>query len=862
MPPLPRRSLTLRALCALALIGLYACSRQSPARPVYPQPTEDWLDEEAEERQTPLRKAWFEHRHQAAPGVDWRELERQNGEAQVEKRNRLATGLSTASPWFERGSDNQAGRVHVAVPSPDGTSLYVGTALGGLWRGSYGGAGWTPLGDNLPGGVHQLAVLPGAAPGAPDVLLAANGSGSVHVTHDLGATWQVPSGLTVQNGLRRVLSSSDGSQTVFVLRRRNGNWRLMRSTDALASFQSVLDFGTFPGDAWIRRDGGVDLYAMTSGGVQRSSDLGTSWTSLGPAPTSGSQAELTGSEAGAPRLWSVITSGSQKKLYRSNDAGASWTFLSNLSDYWDRLAGSIVSPDTLLYGGVEAHRSNDGGSSFSVINTWGAYYGSPATKLHADIQGIDVFPDANTLSGENWYIATDGGLYRSFDLLGSVINLSLSGLRISQYYSTHTSSAVPDHVVAGAQDQGYQRASTAPVAPETVLDFAQLISGDYGHLTSGDGDHDFLFCDYPGFVLIQIGENNPSLATEDFPPGEDHAWIPPLTAASLDPRDFFLCASHLYRYDKSAGNNWNFSQWSAFDFGVSPGEYLGALAFSPLDPQRAYAVTDRGRLYHSGDRGVSWTASTSSAPGGQYFYGTALLASSLDVNTVYVGGSGYSGPAVLRSTDGGLSFQAWSDGLPPTLVYCLGEAPDGSGSIFCGTETAAYRRDPGSATWTDITSNQAPITTYWSVEALSHENTMRFGTYGRGIWDYRIDPQATASVRNGSGLNPLCLASVSPPVLGGTWAMRVDASVLPTATSAFLVVRTSPASGPVLPYGELLVTGPKLLSLARPVVAGQVDFALPVPSSTHLVGLQASAQALLQGGAAWLCNALDVALGY
>ena len=33
--------------------------------------------------------------------------------------------------------------------------------------------------------------------------------------------------------------------------------------------------------------------------------------------------------------------------------------------------------------------------------------------------------------------------------------------------------------------------------------------------------------------------------------------------------------------------------------------------------------------------------------------------------------------------------------------------------------------------------NQAPLTLYWSVEAVGTDR-MRFGTYGRGIWDYGV----------------------------------------------------------------------------------------------------------------------------
>ncbi len=860
------RSTSIRPLAVLGSFLLAACSRTETSSatelaPRLPRPTEHWLDEEAEEFQKERRKAWFEERHKAPPEVDWRAVERANGEAQVEKRNRLAQASQVASHWVERGSENQAGRVHLAAVSSDRQSLYAGTSLGGLWKGTRNGTGWAPLGDNLYGGAHGLAVVSGANPGDPDLILVATDGGLVHVTRDQGLTWEIPSGLGgAVSEVRRVLVSSEGSETVFVVRKRSGTTKLARSTDGLATFQEVYSFGGFGGDVWARRDGSADLYLLDNAGLFRSTDLGSTWTSVGPAPVNGSRGELTGSEAGAPRLWAVIAAGGQEKLYRSDDAGASWTFLTNISDYWGSLQASISASDLFAYGGVEVHVTFDGGGSFSVVNPWGAYYSDPVHKLHADVPGIDVVPDGAL--GETWYISTDGGLFRSRDLLASVENLSLSGLRISQYYTTHTSSANPLHVVAGAQDQGYQRASAAPPPTGTVLAFAQLISGDYGHLTSGDGDHDFLFSVYPGFVLIQVGESSPSLYFEDFPAGETQAWMPPLVADPLDARHFFLCASHIYRYQKGAGNDWSASLWSSFDFGSTPGEYVSALVFSPLDATRAYAATNAGRLFRSSDRGLTWTQSSSLGPTGQYFYGTALLASAGDVDTVWVGGSGYGGPAVFQSSDGGVSFQSFSSGIPATLVYCLGQAPDGSGALFCGTETAAYRRDASATAWTDITGNQAPVTIYWSVEGLPDENTMRFGTYGRGIWDYQIDLQARAVLRNGSGLNPLCLASVTPPLLGGTWSVTVDSSFQPGTTRSYLVLRDAPASGPVLAIGEILVGGVRLLTASKRASGGPDLFSFPIPSDPALAGIRGSCQGLLFGSTLKLCNALDVVIGY
>ena len=61
-----------------------------------------------------------------------------------------------------------------------------------------------------------------------------------------------------------------------------------------------------------------------------------------------------------------------------------------------------------------------------------------------------------------------------------------------------------------------------------MLNFAQPISGDYAHLVSGDGDHDYVYSVYPGFVLIDRVEGSAAIDTASFPSGESYAWLPPL----------------------------------------------------------------------------------------------------------------------------------------------------------------------------------------------------------------------------------------------------------------------------------------------------------------------------------------------
>ncbi|MFT7521354.1 MAG: photosystem II stability/assembly factor-like uncharacterized protein, partial [Kiritimatiellia bacterium] len=464
--------------------------------------------------------------------------------------------------------------------------------------------------------------------------------------------------------------------------------------------------------------------------------------------------ELVGSEDGAPRLWSISVRNSKKWLLRSNDAGKTWIQLREATDKWNgTLAASIVDQDVFAWGGVELWRTFDGGRLFTRMNKWGAYYGDPASQLHADLPGLDVLPDGD---GEIWYISTDGGLYSSTDSLRSVRSQSLDGLRVSQYYGTLTSSADTSHVAAGAQDQGYQTTTrvlnrndveirAAVQQTQDILAFNQSISGDYAHLTSSDGTHEVVYSVYPGFIHVDYGgEDAYKFKRVNYPPGfAKHAWLPPVVADPQHANVVFLCGEKLWRYVRN-DDGWEPELWSEQNFRTQNDEYISGMVFSPVDDDRAYIATNKGGLYYSVDRGKTWTLGQGGAPSPQYFYGAAIAASPDDADTVYVGGSGYGeNSGVVRSVDGGKTWSPWADGLPPTLVYTLTVTDDGRGEVFAGTETAAYRRLAGADGWQDITSNEAPVTTYWSSELIAGEDTVRFGTYGRGIWDYQLDPDGT-----------------------------------------------------------------------------------------------------------------------
>jgi len=124
-------------------------------------------------------------------------------------------------------------------------------------------------------------------------------------------------------------------------------------------------------------------------------------------------------------------------------------------------------------------------------------------------------------------------------------------------------------------------------------------------------------------------------------------------------------------------------------------------------------------------------------------------------------------------------------------------------------------------------------------------------------------PQARAVERNGTGVNPSFLTSVTPPRLGTDWHARIDSSFLPGAGLSVITIRTVALDpGILLPQGELLVDGHELFQALVPSSGGPDDLFVPIPSLAALVGRVVHAQGiLLAGRRARLGNGLDLYLG-
>ena len=873
--------LLVSALLGVASLLGTGCQQSAPvaAEPrSIPQPTEHRQDEGAERNHKDSRKRWIASLHKTAEGVDWKAIERGNQAREEERRRAWAASTSMVpSRWTEIGSKNQAGRMHCVQRSPSTPGrIYAGSSLGGVWMGNENGSGWTPIGDNLAGGAHWLEVLPPEVVDGPDIVLAANDGGKVSVTRDGGTTWAPPAGLPSLSSCRGVAKLATTPPTLLVYGQyaATGGTRpgLFASTDGGRTFVNRwTGTANHAGGFWTPRTGATastHVYILHRGQVLLSTTGGTNPTVVGTLDTTATQGWIAGSEAGAPTLYAIQRIGSAWRLYRSTNAGGTWAHVHTPTDVWEgTLCASITNSQLVAYGGVETWRSSNGGTTFTKVNNWGDYYGNPAQRLHADIPGIFALPNG---AGEIWYVATDGGLYESRTQLATVQNLSLTGLGVSQYYSTHTSRANPSIILAGAQDQGYQRGYLTPstgAGPSTNFD--QLLSGDYGHMTSGDGTHSLVYSVYPGFVLVQQGELNPQLLSPyiNFPTGATNAWLPPIHADPTDNTAFYFCGNSIWRYRRTTLNNWPSVQWTTTPLLDGGATYVSQIAFAPSNPNRVYCVNNAGRLYRSNDKAVTWTLAASSGPAPHYFYGNALAVHPTNPDEAVVGGSGYSTAAARRTTDGGVTWNPITTGLPPTLIYDLAYGNDGS--VYAATETGPYRWHPSLNSWQSLAEPGLPITTFWSVEVVDNGSTARFATYGRGIWDWRVGPPIglAAVVRYGEnlgGANVLDLDTRTLPLLGTTFVLDVVSPNLGARTG---IVYTS-LFGIATPFGGGTVLCDPVLSTFRLRIdefgTGSVRFV--VPNDPSLAGSNLYFQALIfdpampQGYA--FSNGLEARFGY
>lgn len=714
-----------------------------------------------------LREKWENELNSIEEGVSWKVINQESLYSKYLSRNKsnsfdkylvetLADGKINGE-WIEKGSNNQAGRMHYVDVDFENDLLYAASSGGHVWRASMEGNDWTCLNNSIEFNNIQFVKIM-YIDNKRRILAAAYGSSTIWITDDEGENWTQASGiesLSGWNNIKRTVVANNQEQTVYVLRHyysSSGSYSyIYRSNDKGATFEKIYESKVSASqcDLWATRYDNDKVYFLRANQLFEINDLENPISTLpnnafqDANPTRISNIYLKGAELESNIELAVMIQNPARdytNIY-SKDQGQNWTISTTKQTNGlfmvNSFGNSTYSVDAVFFGSVDLYRSFDGSSSWSKVSNWYDYYPDPENKLHADICGVQFFRKPESTE-EIMYISTDGGIFTSDDYAFNVKNISLNGLRVGQYYDIYTAKNDRNYIHLGAQDQGYQLCKTDSGG---VLDFEQIISGDYGNIVSGDGGST-VWTVYPGFLLgwINTFTNSRQQVRWNFV-GSNWAWMAPTASLPNDPKSVYLIGGN------EQGNSvvWKINinpQYELASSIISPdmkSEFdvrLGSIYVNSKN--QIYLGTNNGKfIKYTG--GQSWDIYTiqndpTKAP---YTYCSDIIEDE-NRNIIYVSSSGYSSDGFYFSTDGGNSWTASVIGLPNTNISELAISDDGK-MVFAATRVGPYVYFTEDQKWYNLAGSNTPETDYRSVEYIPESKTIRFATYGRGAWDLKID---------------------------------------------------------------------------------------------------------------------------
>ena len=253
----------------------------------------------------------------------------------------------------------RAGRTKSAVGVPSQPHVfYMAATNGGVWKTNDAGRTWNPITDALPtGSIGAVEV----APSNPDIVYVGSGEGlqrpdlsvgnGMYRSSDAGRTW-TRLGLRDGQQIPRIAIDPNNPERLFVAvlghpYGPNTERGIYRSVNGGQSFERVLykDENTGGADVVLAPDDPNTVYAVLwearqgpwenaawsgpNSGLFKSTDGGTTWTQLaGGLPTTADGLGRLGigiSPSNPRRIYVTATAGQKSGLYRSDDAGATWT---------------------------------------------------------------------------------------------------------------------------------------------------------------------------------------------------------------------------------------------------------------------------------------------------------------------------------------------------------------------------------------------------------------------------------------------------------------------------------------------------------------------------------------------------------
>ncbi|HEY3884480.1 MAG TPA: hypothetical protein VGL62_04690, partial [Vicinamibacterales bacterium] len=411
------------------------------------------------------------------------------------------TSPSAAATWRWLGPNNIGGRIRtIAITPANPTTIFAGSASGGIWKSTDSGASWTPVDDFMSVLSVSSIVFD---PTNPSVMYAGTGEGydnidairgdGIFKSTDSGSTWtqlaSTAGTTTVDNFafVDRVAISPDGQ----IILTANGGAGVFRSTNGGATFTQTATFAAET--VVIDPADGSKALAAPQGAIHYTTDGGQTWHLSSGLPAGG-RIELAYAP-GNPLVVYASYDYHNGSLFRSNDGGVSFTLVHDGSDepllgaqgWYDNVIWvNPTNVNDVIVGGVDMYESLDGGT------TWPNEIGR---QMHADHHAIVADPRFGA-ANRTVYFGSDGGMFKIDDLgefATSPPYAINNNLGVTQFYGAAADPST-GIVVGGTQDNG-----TDSFSPSTSLGWFIASAGDGGFAASDPsrsglfyGEHQYL----------------------------------------------------------------------------------------------------------------------------------------------------------------------------------------------------------------------------------------------------------------------------------------------------------------------------------------------------------------------------------
>ncbi|MBV9437561.1 MAG: glycoside hydrolase [Acidobacteria bacterium] len=674
----------------------------------------------------------------------------------------------------------RAGRTVAVSGIADQPNVFIMAATnGGVWKTDDFGRTWTPIFDGQPtGSIGALAI----APSNPDIIYVGSGEGlrrpdlsvgdGMYKSSDGGKTWR-HLGLRDGQQIGSILVDPRDPNRLFVAvlghpYGPNPERGVFRSTDGGESFQKILykdentgaiDLEVDPSnpqtvyaDMWASRRPPWTVgnsYDAPGSGLYKTTDGGDHWQQL-----TGGLPDWEHDKLGRigfaiapsnPKLiYAMVDSPTKGGVYRSDDAGESWTRVNNEERVWGRgsdFAWVRVSPNdenTIYVANTSTYKSTDGGRTFI------AWKGAPGGDDYHSIWINPKNPDIILLGvDQGATITVNGGRTWS----------SWYNQPTAQLYHVITNDEHPYWVYGGQQESGsagvLSRGNDGQI---TSRDWHPVGADEYAYIAPDPLDPNIVYGGPRGKVARYHRDTG---QVEDVTPVVLGQFrfnrTAPIIFSKKDPRLLLLGSNVLFK-TTNGGRSWDTisPDLTRPDPGSPPnlgifagsdpqnGKHRGviySIAPSPQDTNVIWIGTDDGWVQVTRDGGKNWQNVT--PPEMTAWSKVAQLdAGHVDTQTAYAAVNRLRlddlHPYIYRTHDGGKNWQKIVNGLPDNApVNVVREDPEKKGLLFAGTETSIWVSFDDGDNWHSLQQN-LPATSMRDL--VVHEDDLVVGTHGRSFW--------------------------------------------------------------------------------------------------------------------------------